>query len=110
LESLVFGVPTVGVPQWTDQGTNAMLVEKSWGTGVRGEANEDGVLEGEELKRCLDLVLGEGERGTEIRRRAEMWKEKAMEAVSEGGSSDRNLKAFVDDIVMKNVIKSHRPA
>ena len=98
LESLVCGVPIVGVPQWADQGTNVMLAERVWGTGVRAEANQDGILNGEDLKRCLDLVLGEGERGVEIRRKAGVWKEKAIEAVSKGGSSDRNLKVFVDNV------------
>ncbi|XP_073110994.1 crocetin glucosyltransferase, chloroplastic-like [Elaeis guineensis] len=97
LESLVYGVPTVGVPQWTDQATNARLAE-AWGTGVRGEVNEEGVLEGKELKRCLEVVMGEGERGMEIRRKTEMWRDRAREAVREGGSSDGNLRTFVEDI------------
>ncbi|ONK80783.1 uncharacterized protein A4U43_C01F21670 [Asparagus officinalis] len=98
LESLVFGVPTVGVPQWTDQGTNAMLMEREWGNGVRGGVNEDGILNGEELRRCLDLVMGEGEGGMEIRKKAELWKERLAEAVGEGGSSDRSLRKFVHEI------------
>ncbi|ONK80782.1 uncharacterized protein A4U43_C01F21660 [Asparagus officinalis] len=102
LESLAFGVPTVAVPQWTDQVTNAMSIERAWGTGVRGEANEDGVLDGDELMRCLDLVMGDGERGEEIRRKAELWKERAAEATNEGGSSDRNLRAFVNEIATSN--------
>lgn len=98
LESLVCGVPTVGVPQWSDQGTNAMLMEKAWGMGVRGEVDKDGVLECEELKRCLDLVFQQGEHGVEMRGKAQMWKEKATRAVEGGGSSDRNLKAFVQGL------------
>ncbi|KAG1335490.1 Crocetin glucosyltransferase, chloroplastic [Cocos nucifera] len=97
LESLVCGVPTVGVPQWTDQATNARLAE-AWGTGVRGEVNKEGVLEGKELERCLEVAMGEGERGMEIRRKIEMWRERSQEAVREGGSSDRNLRTFVEGI------------
>ncbi|XP_073116697.1 UDP-glycosyltransferase 75C1-like [Elaeis guineensis] len=97
LESLICGVPTIGVPQWVDQVTNAKLTEV-WGTGVRSEVNGEGLLEGSELKRCLEVVMGEGERGVEIRRKAATWKGKAREAVREGGSSDRNLKTFVDEI------------
>ncbi|XP_010917296.1 crocetin glucosyltransferase, chloroplastic-like [Elaeis guineensis] len=97
LESLVCGVPTVGVPQWSDQGTNAKLVEM-WGTGVRSEVNKEGVFEGKELRRCLEVVMGEGERGLEIRRRAGIWRDRAWEAVREGGSSDVNLKAFMEKI------------
>ncbi|CAL9092243.1 unnamed protein product, partial [Musa acuminata var. zebrina] len=97
VESIVCGVPTVAAPQWSDQSTNARLVEL-WGTGVRGELDGEGVLEGAELSRCVETVMGEGKTGKEIRRRAEMWKEKAREAVGEGGSSDRNLRAFVEEI------------
>ena len=38
-------------PQWTDQTTNAKLVEDAWKAGVRVKVNQDGVLEGGELKR-----------------------------------------------------------
>ncbi|XP_008793440.1 crocetin glucosyltransferase, chloroplastic-like [Phoenix dactylifera] len=97
LESLACGVPTVGVPQWTDQATNARLAE-AWGTGVRGELSKEGVLEGKELKRCVEVVMGEGERGMEIRRKAEIWRDRAREAVRERGSSEGNLRNFVDGI------------
>lgn len=88
-ESLVCGVPMLMVPQWSDQPTNAKLAEE-WGAGMRCKVDGDGVLEGEELRRCLDVVLGE--EGAEIRRRAAMWRDKAMEAMGEGGSSVLNLK------------------
>ncbi|KAJ0961493.1 hypothetical protein J5N97_001997 [Dioscorea zingiberensis] len=96
LESLVCGVPMVAVPQWSEQCTNAKLVESLWGCGVRSEVDGDGVLRGEELVRCLELVMGEGEKGVEIRNKAKTWREKALEAVAEGGSCVVNLKAFVD--------------
>ncbi|KAM5569672.1 phloretin 4'-O-glucosyltransferase-like [Rosa sericea] len=94
LESLVCGVPVVAFPQWTDQGTNAKLIEDMWKTGVRVALNAEGVVVGEELKRCLDLVMG----SEKLRSNAKKWKELAREAVSEGGSSDNNLKAFLDDV------------
>ncbi|XP_020097999.1 cyanidin 3-O-rutinoside 5-O-glucosyltransferase-like [Ananas comosus] len=102
VESVAAGVPTVCVPQWTDQGTNAWLMAEEWGMGVRGEINGEGLLEGEELRRCLEVVMGEGERGAEIRRRAQMWKDKAREAIGDGGSSQRNLRAFVNQIANRN--------
>ncbi|KAF7813098.1 crocetin glucosyltransferase, chloroplastic-like [Senna tora] len=40
--------------------------------------------------------MGSGEKGEEIRRNAVKWKGLAKEAVKEGGSSDRNLRAFVN--------------
>ncbi|GJR18541.1 crocetin glucosyltransferase, chloroplastic-like protein [Tanacetum coccineum] len=56
LESIVCGVPVVAFPQWTDQ--NAKLLEDVWETGVRVTANEEGVVEGEEIKRCMERVMG----------------------------------------------------
>ncbi|PON95494.1 UDP-glucuronosyl/UDP-glucosyltransferase [Trema orientale] len=99
LESLVCGVPMVAFPQWVDQKTNAKLVEDVWKTGVRVTPNEEGVVGGEEIKRCLELVMGGKENGVEIRRNAEKWKDLAREAVTEGGSSDRNFKAFVNEVI-----------
>ncbi|KAG0536222.1 hypothetical protein BDA96_03G045900 [Sorghum bicolor] len=90
LESMACGVPVVCVPQWTDQGTNAWLVERI-GTGVRAAVSDkDGVLEADELRRCLDFATSEM-----VRAKAAVWREKARAAASEGGSSERNLKAFV---------------
>ncbi|GMY32120.1 crocetin glucosyltransferase, chloroplastic-like [Fagus crenata] len=98
LESLVSGVPVIGFPQWTDQGTNAKLIQDVWKTGVRVNVNEEGIVESDEIKRCLELVMGDGERGEEMRKNAKKWKELAREAAKEGGSSYNNLKAFVDEI------------
>ncbi|XP_072985994.1 UDP-glycosyltransferase 75C1-like [Typha latifolia] len=100
LESLACGVPTVDVPQWAEQGLNARLMEEEgWGIGVRGVVDGEGMLPAAELRRCLEVVMGGGERGEEIRKKAEMWKEKAREAVQDGGSSERNLEAFVKEII-----------
>ncbi|OWM76729.1 hypothetical protein CDL15_Pgr004941 [Punica granatum] len=96
LESLVCGVPVVAFPQWTDQGTNAMLLENVWGTGTRVKANEEGIVDSNEIKRCLEVVLGE--RRKEMKGNALRWKELAREAVKEGGSSCMNLKAFMEDV------------
>ncbi|KAK1318269.1 UDP-glycosyltransferase 74B1 [Acorus calamus] len=68
-----------------------------WGSGLRGRVNGEGVLEAEELIRCLDVVMGE--EGEGMKRRAEEWREKALEAVREGGSSHRNLGRFVEEVL-----------
>ncbi len=61
-------------------------------------ANEDGIVESDEIKRCLELVIGGGEEGGEMRRNAKKWRDLAREATKEGGSSYENLKSFVDEI------------
>ncbi|KAL6970915.1 Hexosyltransferase [Sarracenia purpurea var. burkii] len=95
LESLVSSVPVVAFPLWTDQGTNAKLIEDVWKTGVRVTPNEEGIVESHEIKRCLEVVMGCGERREEMRMNAKKWSDLAREATKEGGSSDLNLKTFV---------------
>ncbi|KAJ0014826.1 hypothetical protein Pint_21645 [Pistacia integerrima] len=96
LESLACGVPVVAFPQWTDQATNAKLIENIWKTGVRVSKNEEGIAKSGEIKRCLELVMGEGAKREELTENAKKWRDLAREAANEGGSSDTNLKAFVN--------------
>ncbi|OAY85486.1 Crocetin glucosyltransferase, chloroplastic [Ananas comosus] len=93
LEGVACGVPAVAAPQIVEQHTNAALLEKRFGTGVRAEMDAEGVLLRDELRRCVDFVM----RDEGIRARAEMWREKAREAVEQGGSSDRELRRFVEE-------------
>ncbi|KAH0467738.1 hypothetical protein IEQ34_002771 [Dendrobium chrysotoxum] len=97
-EAVVSGMPMVMLPQWIEQATNARLVEAVWGIGVRAEAGDDGIVDTVELRRGLDVVMGEGDRAREIRKKAEEWKEKARAALAEDGSSSRNLKMFVNGL------------
>lgn len=100
LESLASGIPMVGFPQWGDQKTNAKLVEDVWKIGVRLDhrVNGNGVVEGKEIRKCLEVVMGSGEKGEELRRNAKKWKSLARDSVKEGGSSEKNLKTFLDDV------------
>ncbi|KAL2332623.1 hypothetical protein Fmac_013836 [Flemingia macrophylla] len=100
MESVASGVPMVAFPQWSDQMTNAKLVEDVWKTGVRvdGKVNEEGIVEAEEIKKCLEVVMGSAGKGHEFRKNAEKWKCLAREAVKEGGSSDRNMRTFLDNV------------
>ncbi|CAH8308991.1 unnamed protein product [Eruca vesicaria subsp. sativa] len=94
LESLCLGVPMIGMPHWTDQPTNAKFMEDVWKVGVRVKAEGDGFVRRDEFVRCVGQVM-EGEKGEEMRRSAEKWKVLALEAVSEGGSSDKSIQEFV---------------
>lgn len=101
MESLGSGVPMVAFPQWTDQGTNAKMVQDVWKTGVRVDDKvnvEEGIVEAEEIRKCLDVVMGSGGKGQEFRRNADKWKCLAREAVTEGGSSDSNMRTFLHDV------------
>ncbi|CAL5048470.1 unnamed protein product [Urochloa decumbens] len=94
LESVARGVPMVGVPQWTDQPTVAWLVEARMGAGARARVDGEGVVERGELRRCVEVVMGDGEAARGIRERSERWRELAAEAVAPGGTSETKLRAF----------------
>lgn len=95
LESLACGVPVVAVPQIVDQTTNAKLIECVWKTGLRARPDkDDGVVKGEEIKRCLEAVIGD----EEFARNAVKWRDLCREAAEEGGSSAQNLTAFLADL------------
>ena len=100
MESLVAGVPVVACPQFSDQTTNAKLVEV-WGTGVKAWANEEGVVEREEIKKCLEMVMEGGEKGDEMRRNANKWKGLAVESMEYGSSGETNLKHFVESLEIR---------
>ncbi|XP_042495820.1 phloretin 4'-O-glucosyltransferase-like [Macadamia integrifolia] len=102
LEGLVAGIPMVAFPQWSDQPTNAKLIQDVWRTGVRVKVNDDedggeGIVKSEEIVRCLEMVMEE-ESGEEMRKNAKRWSNLAREATKEGGSSDRNIRAFMEEI------------
>ncbi|XP_059300527.1 UDP-glycosyltransferase 75C1-like [Lycium ferocissimum] len=102
LESLCSGVPVVACPLWTDQGCNAKLVQDVWKTGVRVNANEDGIVERDEFKRCIEIVMEDGEKREELKKNAKKWKDLAKEAMKENGSSNVNLRAYVNEILLNH--------
>ncbi|KAH6768352.1 hypothetical protein C2S51_013688 [Perilla frutescens var. frutescens] len=97
LESIASGVPMVLFPQWTDQATNAKLIQDFWRTGVRVMTPEKGgPVEGHEMKRCIEIVMAGGERGEQIRREAKKWRDLGKGAMKEdGGPSHANLHIFI---------------
>jgi N-hydroxythioamide S-beta-glucosyltransferase len=104
LESLSLGVPVVCLPQWADQLPDAKFMEEVWEVGVRPKEDENGVVKWEEFVLSLKVVM-EGERSEVIRKNASEWKKLARDAVSEGGSSDKNIDDFVDQL-MNNIDKN----
>lgn len=95
LEAVTSSVPMVCVPNWSDQALNAHLVEDEWGIGVRAERNDGEVLVGAELGRCIEIVMGDGDKAVEIRERAKTLKEKVQEVVIEGGVAELSLQNFI---------------
>lgn len=99
LEALSFGVPMVGIPQWTDQTTNAKFIQDVWQVGVRAGVDEKGMVTKEEIKRCIRVIM-EADRGVEMKAKATLWKKLAKDAIDDGGSSDKNIDEFVSKISM----------
>ncbi|XP_004496936.1 putative UDP-glucose glucosyltransferase [Cicer arietinum] len=99
LEALTLGVPMLTFPAWGDQVTNAKFLVDVFGVGIRlgyGMAANKLVTR-DEVKKCL-LEATSGEKAEELKQNAIKWKKAAEEAVAVGGSSDRNLDAFLKDI------------
>lgn len=102
MEALTSGMPVVAFPQWGDQVTDAKYLVDVFKVGIRmcrGEA-EDRVIPREEVEKCLREATSGPVAAVpaEMKANASKWKEAAEEAVAEGGSSDRNLQAFVDEV------------
>ncbi|CAN6350268.1 unnamed protein product [Urochloa humidicola] len=92
-EALAAGVPMVGYPWWSDQFTNAKMLVEEYKVGVRLPAP----VTRDALRACVDEVMI-GPHAAAFRMRATAWKEEATASVADGGSSDRNLQAFVEDV------------
>ncbi|XP_011656873.2 UDP-glycosyltransferase 75C1 [Cucumis sativus] len=99
LESLNYGLPMVAFPQQVDQPTNAKLVEDVWKVGVRVKANLEGIVGKEEIRKCLELIMGrsrDDEQRTEIiMENAKKWKKLASQAIGEDGVFQKYLYTYV---------------
>ncbi|KAL5781015.1 hypothetical protein ACOSP7_006044 [Xanthoceras sorbifolium] len=98
IEALSLEVPMIVMPQWTDQPTNAKCVESIWKVGIRVRVDEDGIVKREEIEHCIREMM-EGEKGNEMRKNSRKWRELAIKAVSEGGTTDKNIDEFVSKLI-----------
>ncbi|KAL3515324.1 hypothetical protein ACH5RR_022226 [Cinchona calisaya] len=99
LETIASGTPVLAFPQWGDQVTDAKYLVDEFKIGVRmcrGEADNK-IIPREQVEKCLREATS-GPKAAEIRENALKWKKLAADAVAEGGSSDRNMQEFVDEI------------
>jgi pathogen-inducible salicylic acid glucosyltransferase len=99
LEALSVGVPVITMPLWTDQITNAKFIVDVWKIGVKGVADEKGVVRRETIKDCIKEIM-DTEKGNEMKKYAVNWKSLAKIAVDEGGSSDKNIVEFVNELTL----------
>ncbi|KAK1417531.1 hypothetical protein QVD17_26660 [Tagetes erecta] len=109
MEALSSGVPVVAFPQWGDQVTDAKYLVDEWKVGIRmcrGEA-ENRVIGRKEVEECLREATS-GVKAASMKANALKWKKAAEEAVVEGGTSDRNIKEFVDDVRKMSIKKTKK--
>ncbi|KAK8913635.1 UDP-glycosyltransferase 73C3 [Platanthera zijinensis] len=106
LEAVTAGVPMVTWPHFADQFLNSKLVVEVLGIGVGVgvklpsfyQATEEAAVVGrDEVERAVVSVMGGGEEGEEMRRRAKELGKKARMAMEKGGSSYENLTQLIDD-------------
>ncbi|XP_052194913.1 gallate 1-beta-glucosyltransferase 84A24 [Diospyros lotus] len=105
MEALSIGIPVVAFPQWGDQVTDAKYLVDVFKVGIRmcrGEA-EDRIIPREEVAECLRQATS-GAKAAEMKANALRWKKAAEAAVAEGGSSDRNMQDFVDEVIRRAAV------
>ncbi|XP_031492078.1 7-deoxyloganetin glucosyltransferase-like [Nymphaea colorata] len=92
LESICAGVPMLCWPFFADQPTNCRYACAKWGMGME----IDGSVKMEALvKECMG-----GEKGKEMRRRANEWKESAEKASLAGGPSHVALESLLNGLLL----------
>ncbi|XP_028781179.1 gallate 1-beta-glucosyltransferase [Neltuma alba] len=99
LETLTCGVPVLAFPAWGDQITNAKFLVDVFGVGIRLGRGQDQnkVITRDEVTRCLEDATV-GPKAQELKNNSLRWKAAAEAAIADGGSSIRNLEAFVEDV------------
>ncbi|KAJ1409475.1 UDP-glucuronosyl/UDP-glucosyltransferase [Sesbania bispinosa] len=100
VEAVSLGVPVLTFSQFSDQVTNAKLLVDVFQVGIRVNRHllaENVIVNRDEITKCL-LEATTGPRAKELKENALKWKNAAEAARAQGGSSDRHLDAFVEDI------------
>nr|BBB21217.1 UDP-glycosyltransferase superfamily protein [Eucalyptus camaldulensis] len=97
LETICSGIPLIAYPQWTDQPTNAKLIVDVFKIGVRIKKEVDGNISSEVIEKCIEEVMV-GPVAEQLRKNAMALKAEARKAVAAGGSSDENIRLFVEEI------------
>ncbi|CAL5017810.1 unnamed protein product [Urochloa decumbens] len=101
IESISAGVPMLSWPFFAEQQTNCRYKCTEWGIGME----IGGEVRRAELAEMIREVMA-GEKGREMHRRAEEWKEKAVQATQSGGTAERNLDKVVNEVLLGKKCRS----
>ncbi|KAJ1278265.1 hypothetical protein BS78_04G066600 [Paspalum vaginatum] len=96
LETVAAGVPVVAFPQWGDQCTDARFLVEDLGMGARLRSP----LRRDAVRDAVEAVVA-GPRAGAMLASARRWGAAARAAVAPGGSSDRHVQAFVDEVARR---------
>ncbi|GMN56364.1 hypothetical protein TIFTF001_025475 [Ficus carica] len=92
LESFVNGVPLIAWPLFAEQKMNAVLLVESLEVALRPKADEDGLIQREEIAKVVKALMDDSnEEGRMVRDRMKDLKDSAVKALGEDGSSTRTL-------------------
>ncbi|KAL4592108.1 hypothetical protein LXL04_005092 [Taraxacum kok-saghyz] len=110
IEGVCAGVPMITWPQFAEQFFNERVAVDVVGSGVGVGAEsvmhlgeEDGAevqVKREDVCKAVKRVMDEGIEGKVRREKAVYFREMAEKALEEGGSSQVNLKLFIEDIIV----------
>lgn len=97
MEGVSSGVPFLCWPYFADQFLNQSYLCDIWRIGLRFDQNERGIITRNEIRIKVEQLLGDAK----IKARALDYKEMAASSINEGGSSNKNLRNFVEWISQK---------
>ncbi|KAJ1285266.1 hypothetical protein BS78_03G267100 [Paspalum vaginatum] len=97
LEGITAGLPLLCWPMYAEQGMNKVFIVEEMKLGVEMKGYNEDVVKAEEVETKVRWVL-ESKDGQALRKRVEEVKDRAMEALKEGGSSHAAFVEFLKDL------------
>ncbi|KAF8733316.1 hypothetical protein HU200_014920 [Digitaria exilis] len=98
LEGVAAGLPLLCWPLYAEQRMNRVRIVEDMGLGVEVAMDDDGKVEAEEVEKKVRWVMGESDEARKLRERAAAARERAAEAVEDGGPSDVAFGEFLKDL------------
>ena len=97
LEAASAGVPMLCWPLYAEQRLNKVFVVDEMKAGVLVDGYDEGMVTAEEVEKKVRLVM-ESEEGEKLWERLALAKEKAAEALADGGPSRVAFEEFLSDL------------
>ncbi|CAN6346101.1 unnamed protein product [Urochloa humidicola] len=97
LEAVSAGVPMLCWPLYAEQRLNKVFVVDEMKAGVVMDGYDEEMVTAEEVEKKVRLVM-ESEEGEKLRERLALAKEKAAEALADGGPSQVAFEAFLNNL------------